>query len=420
MNYIKPILPKLPGVYLFKNSRGEIVYIGKAVNLQERVGTYFANYKTDWKIKALLDEYTTVDYIVTATEHDALILEAQLVQEHQPKFNRLLKEGNPFLYIRYTEKPVPTFSIVRTKKGQGIHLGPFINKIDARKTMHFMLHTFRLYRCNRTMANGCLQYHIGLCAGNCRADFDEFAYRTRAQLALHALCNERDAFLLYTKKAMQQAIAEFKFERAKHLHEYMQHIDVIFATLAKRTSWDAYIAEVTTVTVPLPVSTEDAIQTARALQTYVGGTKPISTIDCFDISHFQSRSMVGSCVRFTHGMPDKKAFRRFAIRSLETQNDYAALQEIIKRRYKAPDDIPDLVLIDGGIGQLHAAQMVLPNTLVAALAKREERLFCNAHPHGIILDPHDTVAKILLSLRDYTHHFAITYHRLKQRIQSKR
>jgi excinuclease ABC subunit C len=418
MRFTPPPLPKLPGVYIFKDAAGTILYIGKAVNLQSRVGTYFANYTKDWKIKALLDEHATISHIVTNTEHDALVLEAQLIQEYQPKYNRLLKEGNPFIYIKYTKKPYPTFSIARTRNTKGIYFGPFIHKTDARKTTRFIIDTFKLYRCGKKMAHGCLLYHIGKCSGSCLPNFDEAAYAFRAELALHMLKNERDIFIKRIKEEIADANRKLQFERAKNLHEYLTHVDSLFQTLNRYTSGTAYIPQAVTTSMPSAIAPSELTSQALAteLQTLVGGEKPIHIIDCFDISHFQSKNIVGSAVRFIDGIPDKQAFRRFMIKTLEKQNDYAAIREIVTRRYKNPADLPDLILIDGGIGQLNAAQAVLTTPLIAALAKREETLYCPAHPHGIKLDLHTDAGKTLIALRDYTHHFAITYHRLKRRI----
>lgn len=410
-----PPLPKSPGVYLFKDAQGTVLYIGKAVNLQARVNSYFTNYARDWKIKALIDEYATIAHIITNTEHDALVLEAQLIQEYQPKYNRLLKEGNPFLYIRYTQKPHPHFAIARTKSTKGIYFGPFVHKQDARKTLHFIMDTFKLYRCGKSMKHGCLLYHIGKCSGSCLPNFDEAAYNVRAALALHMLRNERDQFITTLKAEIQRASEALQFERAKHLHAYLQHVDTLFYTLNQYNSALLYAPDATTklLTIAPPIVSPTL---AAALQELVGAPKPIHSIDCFDISHFQSKSIVGSAVRFTNGVPDKNAFRRFIVRSLNQQNDYAALQEIVKRRYKKEADIPDLILIDGGVGQRNAALAVMPTALIASLAKREETLYCPAHPDGIILDLHTEEGKTLVALRDYTHHFAITYHRLKRRI----
>lgn len=415
MKYTRPSLPKLPGVYLFKDAEGKLLYIGKALNLHDRVGSYFSNYKTDWKVKALLDEYATINHIVTHTEHDALILEAQLIQEYQPKYNRLLKEGNPFVYIRYTEKPHPSFAISRTQSDKGIYFGPFVNKTDARKTLKFIIDTFKLYRCGKQMIHGCLLYHIGKCSGSCLPTFDEAEYTIRAELALFMLRNERKQFIAKLEATIKESIDTLHFERAKHLHEYLQHIDTLFETINRYTSTSVYAPEAAALITPVLLEKQTE-SIAQELQTLIGSSYPINSIDCFDISHFQSRNIVGSCVRFTQGLPDKKTFRRFIVRSLDKQNDYAALQEIVQRRYKHESDIPDMVLIDGGIGQRNAVLAILPTTLITSLAKREETLYCPAHPQGIRLDLHKNTDRLLIELRDYTHHFAITYHRLKRRI----
>lgn len=415
IKHTPPTLPKLPGVYLFKDAAGTILYIGKALNLQSRVSSYFTNYAKDWKIKALIDEHVTVSHILTNTEHDALVLEAQLIQEYQPKYNRLLKEGNPFIYIKYTQKPYPTFAIARTRTTKGVYFGPFIHKTDARKTIRFIIDTFKLYRCGKKMAHGCLLYHIGKCSGSCLPNFDETAYAFRAQLALYMLRNERDIFIKQIKKEVAAANKELKFERAKNLHGYLTHIDNLFQTLNQYTSSMVYVPDAVTTSMPATPIPRSATLAAE-LQALIGSEKPIHTIDCFDISHFQSKSIVGSAIRFTDGVVDKEGFRRFIVRSITQQNDYAALQEIVQRRYKKEGDFPDLILIDGGIGQLNAAQAVLTTPLIASLAKREETLFCPAHPQGIKLDLHTDMGKTLIALRDYTHHFAITYHRLKRRV----
>jgi len=411
-----PSLPKEPGVYLFKDAQGEVLYVGKALNLYARVKSYFTDYNRDWKIKALLDEYATVAHIVTETEHDALILEAQLVQEYKPKYNRLLKEGNPFVYIRYTEKPYPTFALARTTSAKGTYFGPFIHKTDARKTVRFIIDTFLLYRCGKHMAHGCLLYHIGKCSGSCLPNFDEDAYAFRAHLALHMLRNERVEFIASLRHEIKKANSALQFERAKHLHEYLQHVDSLFQRL---NSYNA-----TTLYTPDVVSTMHNAMTSRfsdalaaELQELMGTEKPIHIIDCFDISHLQGKHMVGSAIRFVDGLPDKNSFRRFMIRTVAQQHDYAALQEIVRRRYKKVSELPDLLLIDGGVGQRNAILEIMPLVPVASLAKREETLHSAVHPKGIVLDQHSDAAKTLIALRDYTHHFAITYHRLKRRIR---
>jgi len=141
----------------------------------------------------------------------------------------------------------------------------------------------------------------------------------------------------------------------------------------------------------------------------------IHTIDCFDVSHKQGFFLVGSCVRFTDGQPDKNKFRRFKIKTVKKQDDYASLREIVSRRYKSQEnknDFPDVILIDGGKGQLNAVQDLFPDVTFVSLAKREETIFLQNFPRGKVLDQKTYAAQVLIAIRDYAHHFAISYHRM--------
>ncbi|HSC24630.1 MAG TPA: GIY-YIG nuclease family protein [Candidatus Babeliales bacterium] len=408
------IIPKLTGVYLFKDTQGNIIYIGKAKNLHNRVNSYFQKYTSNWKIKQLIDEHHNVDYILTPTETESLLLEAELVQKYKPKFNVLLKEGQPFLYILFTTNAIPTIELVRNKKKKGIYFGPFVQKGPARKTYHFLMQTFNLNVCNKNIELGCLDYHIGNCAGSCKPDFNSADYCFRMTLAQEALKNNQHNFIQNIKNKMAQYNALFAFEKARHLNHYLQNIDTIFTTLNMHFTADKFATDIFVASTPHPYSLEIDNSINSELQKFLGVSLPIRTIDCFDISHFQSKSIVGSCVRFTDGKPEKHMFRHFKIKTLIEQNDYAALQEIIQRRYKIPDNIPDLILIDGGKGQLNAAYYVLPHAFIISLAKREETLYGRQFSDGIQLDIHTNVGKLLIALRDYAHHFAINYHRKKR------
>ena len=408
-------IPKLTGVYLFKDPRGVIIYIGKAKNLHHRVHSYFHKYSSDWKIKQLIDEYADIDYILTPTETESLLLEAELVQKYKPKFNVLLKEGQPFLYILFTPHELPTIELVRNKKKKGTCFGPFLQKTPARKTFQFLIKTFNLNLCNKKIKLGCLDYHIGNCAGSCKLDFDTADYCFRVGLAREALKNNQDGFIQNIKDQMSAYSNDFAFEKAQRLNEYLQNVDAIFTTLNMHFSSDKFATDIFVASTPQPYSSQVSSTINSELQQFFGFTTPVRTIDCFDISHFQSSYLVGSCIRFTNGQPEKSCFRHFKIKTLTEQNDYAALQEIIQRRYKNKADIPDLIVIDGGKGQLSAAYHVLPNAPIVSLAKREETLYGPQFPDGIQLDVKNNVGKLLIALRDYAHHFAISYHRLKRK-----
>lgn len=407
-------VPLLPGVYLFKNAHQQVIYIGKAKYLRNRLRSYVHNAHKDWKIKALLDEHTSVDYVITRSEIEAGLLEAQLIEQHKPKYNVLLKHGNPFVFILFTNADIPTIKIVRNKKEKGIYFGPFLQRTQARNVYRFLLETFKLYVCNKKIEHGCLDYHIGRCAGSCLGHFDMTDYLFRLSLARNALGKNQESFLASIDAKIKEYSQQQAYEKARYVHAYKQNIETIFATLHVQYADDAYLKELFTITNPAAHLADTYTQAHAQLQSLLGINSPIITIDCFDISHFQSTHMVGSSVRYTQGIADKSMCRKFTIKALSEQNDYAALQETVSRRYKNADNLPDLILIDGGKGQRNAIKKILPQAMIISLAKREERLFTDNHPEGILLDAHDPVGKLLIGLRDYAHHFAITYHRSKR------
>ncbi len=409
------LIPTLPGVYLFKNALGEVVYIGKAKSLKPRVHSYFHKNPHDWKIEEIQREYAELDFIITKSETEAMLLEADLIQRYQPKLNTIFKTGQPFLYIRFTtSKELPTMQIVRNKKQRGIHFGPFLHKRQARSAHQFLMRTFKLNTCNKTIENGCLDYHIGNCPGTCKSDFNKTEHLFRIELAKEVLRKRDKKFIAMIQEKITQCNKELAFEKSKHFAEYLENVHTIFETIATKFAPEKFTADIVAATTPTMHVAHIHENAGKELSALLGIKTPIRTIDCFDISHFQSQSIVGSCVRFTDGKPDKHKFRRFKIQSLTQQNDYAALQEIVGRRYKDASELPDLILIDGGKGQLSAVRSILPNAAVVSLAKREETLFSSHIPEGIVLDVKTDRGKLLIALRDYAHHFAISYHRLRR------
>lgn len=409
------IIPTLPGVYLFKNALGEVVYIGKAKSLRPRVHSYFHKNPHDWKIEEIQREYADLDFIITKSEAEAMLLEADLIQRYQPKLNTIFKTGQPFLYIRFTtSKELPSMQIVRNKKQKGTHFGPFLQKRQARSAYQFLMRTFKLNACNKKIENGCLDYHIGNCPGTCKSDFDKQDYLFRIDLAKEVLRKRDKKFIALIQEKIAQCNAELAFEKSKHFAEYLDNMQSIFATIATKFAPGKFTADIVAATTPTIEVEQSYEKASRDLEELLDSATHIRTIDCFDISHFQSQSIVGSCVRFTDGKPDKNKFRRFKIQSLTQQNDYAALQEIVTRRYKDASELPDLMLIDGGKGQLSAITSIFPHAPIASLAKREETLFSPYLKNGVILDVKTEMGKLLIALRDYAHHFAISYHRLRR------
>jgi excinuclease ABC subunit C len=417
--------PDVPGVYLFKNHANDIIYIGKAKSLKKRVSSYFQDRHDTWKTDNLLKEYADIDYIATSNEIEALLLEAQLIHDYQPKYNVLLKDGQPFLYILFTglneSKGTSSMELVRNKKKKGVYVGPFMHKIPTRRAFQFLMETFKLYVCNKEIENGCLDYHLGLCAGTCKKNFDTDDYRVRLQLAHDTLKHNRKEFIKTIEKQIELYSQQLAFEKAQQLYDYLDNIDIIFNTLKTKFSEQKFEDRIIAITTPTQLQ-ENKHMLATDLQELFGLDKPVHSIDCFDISHFQSNSLVGSCIRFTDGTPDKNKFRRFMIKTLTQQDDYAALREIVSRRYRN-GDLPDLILIDGGKGQLNAVAPLVPRTPCISIAKpniqhsneeKIDRLFYSKTQDAIPLDIHSHRGKLLTALRDYAHHFAITYHRKKR------
>jgi excinuclease ABC subunit C len=502
-------LPQKPGVYLFKDNSDHIFYIGKAKNLKNRVRSYFQKKDSDWKIASIIESSTKIDYIETQNELAAMLLEAELIQANQPKFNILLKSGQPFIYLLITSplKKLPELKITRNKKEKGTYFGPFLEKTPARKVYDFLIKTFRLKLCKKKIENGCLDYHLGICAGSCRPDFDKNSYLQRLELAKMALKQGHKNFLQYLKTKIEEHNKKLEFEKSKELNDFYQAFQTVFESLDTSTPAKTLVTKDIWILTPdkknlflfseknaaikkkylfyLPLEQDQnqyleyfksyyrsficpntilvnfdidksekellgsflqkwhkretvsiihpdsghflnlvnlaAIHAEQELRKQKNVTAALKnllllpvephTIDCFDISHKQGMFMVGSCIRFLDGQPDKKNFRHFKIKTVDFQNDYACLQEIVTRRYKDSKELPDLILIDGGKGQLSAITKILPEAEVASLAKKEETIFSKRIPHGKKLNLQNYAAQILIALRDYAHHFAISYHR---------
>ncbi len=511
INAIKK-LPVQPGVYLFKDAEDHILYIGKAKNLKNRGASYVQRRGRDAKVDALFDESDHLDYQVTSTELEAMLLEAQLIQSNQPKFNVIFKTGQPFLYLLITSGRLPELKLVRNRKQKGSYFGPFIEKGAARVVYDFLVKTFRLKLCKKKIEHGCLDYHLGICAGQCRPDFDESAYLERLSLARKALAQGHKKFLEDLMSQIQEYNKQQEFEHARELHGYyvacqkvFSYLDIKPMSVGGRVGHDVWILSDDQTSLHVFIEQQNVLKLKRSfyffmqavpsctsLEEYIIGyyrtyrpatrilvnfdiaaptkslyqkflrewhhldqpvtimrptsgheasliryatvaveqelakratlgaalkkllklSKEPRTIDCFDISHKQGRFMVGSCVRFSDGQPDPKFFRHFHIKTVKGQDDYASLAEIVGRRYRDGADLPDVVMVDGGKGQLSAVRSLIPAGVdLICLAKREETVFSDRIPEGRKLDQSTYAGQLLIALRDYAHHFAISFHR---------
>lgn len=416
-------LPRSSGIYLFKDKDNNIIYVGKAKSLKSRVSSYFKNTpSSDSKTSLLVTEIANIDFIETKNEEEALLLEAQLVKEKQPKFNITLKAGQPFIFFLFTpsidsngQKVMPSLKLVRNRQLKGTYFGPFSQKQAVRGVYQFLMRTFRLTVCNQKIPSGCLNFHLNLCSGTCLDKFNMDDYIFRIEIIKKILSGNDKDLHIDLKNQIETLSKNFEFERARQLHEILQKLEHVIEVIKTHFNENKYAQQVALTSSSMSQQTAQPTIIGLKLKAFLNLEIEPKTIDCFDISHFQSQSIVGSCIRFTNGVPEKSKFRRFKIKTLHEQNDYAALQEIVARRYRNPDDLPDIILIDGGKGQLNAVKNLFPQVTFISLAKREETLYSPEHKDGIKLDVHTEVGKLLIALRDYAHHFAINYHRLKNR-----
>lgn len=396
--------PNSSGVYFFKDANNSVIYIGKAKNLKNRVSSYFTS--ADFKVIELLKTAHDIEYVTTNNEIEALFLEAQLIKQHQPPFNRLLKAGNPYIYIYFSQEKLPTISIVRMQRKKGEYFGPFLTKRDAQIVVEYLKKSLQLNICNKKIETGCLQFHINICAGSCKQDFDHAAYLFRLNIARQILDNQyQDAIKLLDDEIIKSNV-DLNFERSAHLVTYQHHLQAIMQVLAtlettKFTNLANFVTHFTQANHKKLLTDNSNINLLSELKKRLNLKKIPYKIDCFDISHMQSQSMVGSCVRFLNGKPDKKNFRHFTIKSLTEQNDYAALAEIVVRRYKKPENLPDLVIIDGGKGQLNATQHLVGSTEIISIAKGENRkvgaetIFLGRQEKTIEVDIHQAADRLL-------------------------
>lgn len=410
-------IPKTAGVYFFKDQENNIIYIGKSKNLSKRVASYFPKQNIDWKVKDLIQEHKSIEHIATKNEIEALLLEAYLIRYFKPKYNVLLKGGNPFLYICITQEKNKDSKIIlaRTKSHKGTYFGPFLYKQKARYVYNYLIKTFKLKQCSGKIKNGCLNFHLGNCAGNCVGKFNSQDYLKKLELIKKIFKSSYKDTQKYILDQIKNYNNNLEFEKAKNLNNYLENLEDIINVVKSGFKETKYIKEITVITSKAYQNIKETANALEELKERLNLEKEPITIDCFDISHFQSNYIVGSCVRFSYGIPEKNLFRRFKIKTLNQQNDYEALKEIVLRRYKNLEDLPDLVLIDGGKGQLSSIESLnLPIKCLLSLAKKEEIIYSKNlnNNKGLKLNLKNNMGKLLISIRDYAHHFAISYHRL--------
>lgn len=395
MNDLKS-LPDSPGVYLMKDAAGEIIYIGKAKSLKKRVSSYLGR-DLSAKTMRLMAQVADVEYRLCSSESMALILEAGLIRELKPKYNTALRDDKSFPLVKITNEEFPVVYITRKKEDDGAgYFGPYVNAALLREALKVIRGYFPYRSCKALPKKACIYYRIGLSPGPCIGKISRQEYaRTikRISLILEGKGQEliKDLFAQMRAKAKER-----DFEEAARLR------DKIAALSAFSPSGYG------------PQSALSQLQEILSLPCIP------QRIEAFDVSNISGRQATASMVSFYKGGADKDNYRRFRIKTVDKSDDYKMLAEAVHRRYQRLKDekrpLPDLILVDGGRGQLSAAKNELEalglDIPIISLAKREEEIYTISAPRPIRLKNNSLALRLLQSIRDESHRFALKYHRL--------
>lgn len=394
-------LPDRPGVYLFKDREKTPVYIGKALSIRKRVLSHFSHFgQTLSKEGKMLGELRRIDFIETPTEAEALLLEASLVKERQPKYNQELKDDKSYPFLKITAEEFPRLLIVRKRPTDGgRYYGPYTSVRLLKQAVTMLRVLFPMRTCQPMPNKVCLMYHIGQCKGPCVAEINRDQYRVMVKELGLFLEGRRDVLLKALFRKMKEHSKQREYEKAQVVYQEIKALSLI----PKRG-----------------VSRQESAQILQNLREVLSLPRLPVRIDAFDISNIAGKEAVGSMVVFIDAKPSRENYRRFKIRTVEGIDDYEMMREVIRRRYtrvlEEKQPWPDLVVIDGGKGHLAAAKKELDRlgfkTLpILSIAKQHEHLFLPARETALILPQNSPVLQLIQHLRDEAHRFAITYHR---------
>ncbi len=444
-NYLKTVkkqigsFPAAPGLYFMKDAADKVLYIGKAKNLRSRVASYFAD-SADLAesrgpmIAEMIKKVKSVDFLETENEVDAMLQEARLIKDIRPPYNSDLTDDKTFPYLEITTSDdFPGVYITRKPRQKGTRLfGPFAGARDLRNVLVILQKIFKFRTCTLKITDGnpklkffrpCLLYSIKQCAAPCAAKIDKPEYKQIIADLIKFLKSKRSAVLRQLNKQMSQAADAKEYEKAALLRDRIRLIE----QLDRRGEPDENLQP--------EVFASDPAEALVKLQKILQTPNPVRIIEGIDIAHISGSEAVGSLVKFIDGRPFKAGYRRFKIKTVKGVDDCAMIAEVVKRRYKyalAGEELwPDLVLIDGGIGQLHAAQSAFkalnaPEPKIAALAKKLEELYLpnrTKPAKPLKLPPNSPALKLLQYVRDEAHRFAQHYHHLlrnKKLLNSKK
>jgi excinuclease ABC subunit C len=427
------LFPTAPGVYLMKDAQGRVIYVGKAKNLRNRAGHYFTRAAAeDHRTRDLVPLIADVDFLPAESEVDALLLEARLVKDVQPRFNVELKDDKsfPYLQIRLREE-YPRVEFTRSPRRKGVKLyGPFTSAKALRHALRVLQRLFKFRTCSLDIRDDearwrwfrpCLLHNINQCTAPCNFRVTKEDYRKQIRALRLVMEGKKERLLKEMEQEMAEASAALLFEKAARLRDDIAALK----DLGRR-------GEVGRDVQPevFPIEPKKGL---AGLRKVLGLEATPRTIEGIDVAHLGGDDMVASLVSFIDGLPFKPGYRRYRIKTVQGIDDFASIREVVSRRFRnanrarsASDGgedeqvMPDVLLIDGGKGQLNAALEALellgvrPPCLIS-LAKRDEEIYRPGEAEPIRLSRHSAALRLLQYVRDEAHRFAQHYHHILRR-----
>ena len=400
-------LPKSPGVYIFYDKGGHIIYVGKSVSIKNRVTSYLKSTCLSPKTQLLVKNIANVGFIKVFSEFEALLLEAELIKKHKPFFNIQARDDKSPLYIKITHGEIPLVSTTRLREvPKSVFIkGPFPSAKAARDVMRIIRKIFP-YCHHKNAKKPCLYVHLGLCPYPYANEYSKTKYQKTIRKIKQLLSGKSKSLVKSQTFEMKRASNAQNYEEAgviKKQIEGIQNLTTVYR--APREFLEQ------------PTLVDDLTELRLAdLKTQLGLDKTPRRIECYDISNTSGKMATGSMVVFTDGKSDKSQYRRFKIRFTNTTNDYEMLKEVLARRSKNNWPKPNLIIIDGGRGQLNAALSILrkydQTISIVSLAKRLEEIYVPTKVLPISLPKESPARQLAQAIRDEAHRFAITYHRL--------
>ncbi|QSH40418.1 excinuclease ABC subunit UvrC [Lentisphaerota bacterium ZTH] len=410
-------VPAKPGVYVFRDRFGKVIYVGKAASLRKRMSQYFQPSRlrrADPKQRSLIKSIFDWEYYTVKNEDESLILESRLIKQYAPHYNVLMRDDKRYLLVKINlNEKYPRLILARVRKDDGCkYFGPFPKGSALKNTVDFLASYFGLRTCKCTEPDletrrHCLKRIIKECCEPCIGKVTRKEYHERVKKMLDLLNGNVSKLLEELDGKMREAANNLQFEKAGRLRDVVTNINEVFGSKTRSFRFAA-------------IPSAPGEEAVKDLQEVLKLPNSPTTIEGFDNSNIMGTMAVSSMVCFENGRPARDKYRRFRVRSVNQIDDFATMKEVLQRHYgkklREQRPLPDLIMVDGGKGQLSAAIDILvdigcPPLPVIGLAKKREEIFIPGRSEPVVLDRHSPALRLLQALRDEAHRFAISYHR---------